>query len=414
MRGPRLAGLAALAALAVSACGAGPAPAGPAHPAVASTAAGLAASGARTAAPPGLPGCTTATTAAPRLAAARVLVRVGGDPFGVAVPPDGRFAFVSGAGPTVQVLRAGHGLVFTRARAVTVPGAQLAGETLTSGGRYLLAASDRGAVVIDVAAAEQGRPHAVLGTLAAPRGVGAIEVAVTHDSRLAFVSLEYSDEIAVFSLRRALAHGFGPADYIGAIPAGQAVVGLALSPDGRWLYGTSELARGAAPGPAGQGSLSVISVRAAATDPAHSVVATVAAGCQPVRVITSAGGAVVWVTARGSDTLLGFSAARLRSHPARSLIARAGVGEAPVGLALVDHGRQIVVADSDRFHAPGASTSLAVVRVRDALAGRPALAGFLPAGLFPREMTVAPGGGRLLVTCFGSGQLEVVDLTGLP
>lgn len=209
MRGPRLAGLAALAALAVSACGAGPAPAGPAHPAVASTAAGLAASGARTAAPPGLPGCTTATTAAPRLAAARVLVRVGGDPFGVAVPPDGRFAFVSGAGPTVQVLRAGHGLVFTRARAVTVPGAQLAGETLTSGGRYLLAASDRGAVVIDVAAAEQGRPHAVLGTLAAPRGVGAIEVAVTHDSRLAFVSLEYSDEIAVFSLRRALAHGSG-------------------------------------------------------------------------------------------------------------------------------------------------------------------------------------------------------------
>lgn len=29
-------------------------------------------------------------------------------------------------------------------------------------------------------------------------------------------------------------------------------------------------------------------------------------------------------------------------------------------------------------------------------------------------MTVAPGGRTLLVTCFGSGQLELVDLTGLP
>ena len=346
------------------------------------------------------------------LQATRALVRVGGNPFGVAVTPDGRFVFVSGAGSTVQVFRAGPGLALTRVAVVTAPGAQLAGEALTSGGRYLLVASNRGAVVIDVAAAEQGRPHAVLGTLAAPHGVGAIEVAVTHNSQLAFVSLEYSDDIAVFRLHRALVSGFGPADYVGSIPAGEAVVGLALSPDGRWLYATSELDPGVAPGRTGQGSLSVISVPRAATDPAHSVLTTVAAGCQPVRVVTSADGAVAWVTARGSNTLLGFSTALLRSHPARSLIARVGVGEAPVGLALVDHGRQIVVADSNRFDTPGASASLAVVRVADALAGRPALAGLLPAGLFPREMAVAPSGRTLLVTCFGSGQLELVSLTG--
>ena len=39
-------------------------------------------------------------------------------------------------------------------------------------------------------------------------------------------------------------------------------------------------------------------------------------------------------------------------------------------------------------------------------------AGLLPAGVFPREMTVAPSGRTLLVTCFGSGQLELVSLTG--
>ncbi len=277
----------------------------------------------------------------------------------------------------------------------------------------------------------------MLGTLAAPHGVGAIEVAVTRNSQLAFVSLEYSDDIAVFRLHRALVSGFGPADYVGSIPAGEAVVGLALSPDSRWLYATSELYPGVAPGRTGQGSLSVISVRRVATDPAHSVLTTVAAGCEPVRVVTSADGAVAWVTARGSNMLLGFSTALLRSRRARSLIARVGVGEAPVGLALVDHGRrarsliarvgvgeapvglalvdhgrQIVVADSNRFHTPGASASRAVVGVADALAGRPALAGLLPAGQFPREMAVAPSGRALLVTCFGSGQLELVSLTG--
>ena len=96
--------------------------------------------------------------------------------------------------------------------------------------------------------------------------------------------------------------------------------------------------------------------------------------------------------------MLGFSAARLRSDPARALIARVWVGEAPVGLALVDHGGRIVVADSNRFLAPGGTSSLAVVNVAAALAGKPAPAGLLPAGQFPREMAAEPGGRTLLVT----------------
>jgi DNA-binding beta-propeller fold protein YncE len=69
------------------------------------------------------------------------------------------------------------------------------------------------------------------------------------------------------------------------------------------------------------------------------------------------------LTARASDTLLGFSAARLRADPAHSLIGAVRVGEAPVGLALVRDGARIVVADSNRFNASGAASSLAVVNV---------------------------------------------------
>jgi DNA-binding beta-propeller fold protein YncE len=140
----------------------------------------------------------------------------------------------------------------------------------------------------------------------------------------------------------------------------------------------------------------------------------VGAGCGPVRVITSASGRVVWVTARASDALLGFSSALLRRSPSHALIARVRVGEAPVGLALVDQGTRIVVADSDQFQVHGSASSLAVVNVARALARQPALTGLLPAGSFPREMALEPDGRLLLVTNFASRQVEVVNVAGLP
>ena len=282
--------------------------------------------------------------------------------------------------------------------------------------------------MISVRAAEQGSGNAVLGTLSSSGGGpadGAIEVATSRDGRFAFVSLEDSQKIAVFNLQQALASHFRTTGFVGDVPAGVAPVGLAVSPDGAWLYSTSELRsfselrRAEHHGTpslelGGQGTLAVISLHKAETDPARAVVSTVTAGCSPVRVITSQNGGTVWVTARGSDMLLGFSASRLRGDPAHSLIARAEVGEAPVGLALVDSGRRVVVADSNRFGKQGARSSLAVVNVAAALAHRPALAGYLPAGGFPRQMALEPDGRVLLVTNFVSQQLETVNVTNLP
>jgi 6-phosphogluconolactonase (cycloisomerase 2 family) len=55
-----------------------------------------------------------------------------------------------------------------------------------------------------------------------------------------------------------------------------------------------------------------------------------------------------------------------------------------------------------------------VVNVAAALAGRPALLGYLPSGAFPRQMTLEPDGKTLLVTNNRSGQLELVDVASLP
>lgn len=375
------------------------------------------------------PGCTTVTQSARELpAAATAMTSVGSAlvsrgaaitlPFGVAITAAGHWAFAS-LGTFLGVLQLSAGHAPRLVRTVALP-AQAVGAALAPDGRLLLLAGGPGAMVVSVQAAEQGHGQAVLGELSSAAGVGggAIEVAVSKNSRYAFVSLEDSGQIAVFDLAKALADGFGPGAYVGAVPTQVAPVGLAVSPDGRWLYSTSEAESTAevqqSPASGEAGTLEVVSVPKAETDPAKAVVARVTAGCNPVRVVTSADGTTVWVTARESNALLAFSASRLRADPSRALLADVRVGEAPVGLALARGGSLVVIADSDRFSATGQSASLAVVSTADALAGRPALLGYLPAGKFPRDMAASQGGGIVLVANFASGQLETVNAAALP
>lgn len=383
-----------------------------------------------------LPGCTTATQRGPELPSALVTLtrmplipfriptrppvtrNLPSMPFGVAVMPDDHWGFVT-LGASVGVVRVGavgpahlvRQIGTKTGRGIKFTGA---GAVLTPDGRYLLAVNPLvgGITVISTAAAERGGKDAVLGQITVPDGRldGVIEVAVTPDGRYAFVSEEGADQVAVFNLSRALAGHYGTASYVGAIPAQFAPVGLAVSPDGKWLYSTSE-----ASGPTRNvGSLSVISVARAETDPAHSVITRVPAGCNPVRVITSSDGRVVWVTARGSDALLAFSASALADGSPHPLLESIRVGELPVGIGLARDGQLLVIADSDRFDIPGEHPSLAVVDVADMLAGRPALLGYLSSGAFPRDVASGPGGQLLLVANNASNQLETVRLDSLP
>ena len=377
--------------------------------------------GGRVPTPP--PGCGSAVQRTATLRTVHTsMVAVPGAPFDVVTTADGGWSFVS-LGSSIGVF-SDRSFAPHLAQQIPVPG-QAAGEALTHNGRYLLVANDgSGAAVIDVAAAEQGRPQAVVGLLSDAQGGfdHAIEVAMSPDDRYAFVTRETTDDLAVFNLHAALVHGFGPSAFVGTVPLGVAPVGVVVSPTGRWLYATREArtpqvstrGSGRQVTAIGTGTLSVINLVRAETDPAHAVVATVAAGCSPVRVITSSDGGVVWVIARGSNALLGFSATKLLSDPQHALLARVQVGEAPVGLIEIDHGRRIVVANSNRFGGPRASGTLSVVDTVAALARRPAVLGLIPAGSFPRQLALEPGGKVLLVTNYSSSQVEAVDLSAVP
>jgi len=360
-----------------------------------------------------MPGCVTATAtaSAPRLGAVHPrFVTLAGMPFAVAVTGNGRWSFVStGDGHSIDVLRSGGGgAPPVPVRSIGLPAAAQ-GEAITPGGRYLLAATGSGAAVVSVARAEQGRPGAVLGSLTSPGGAGAVEVTLSRNGAFAFVTLQRTGTMAVFDLRAALGSGLREPGYLGSVRLGVNPIGMTVSRDGRWLYVTSQRRDARAE----QGSLTVVDVRRAEADPAASVRAVVAAGCDPGRVITTSLGALVWVTARASNALLAFSAARLRTHPGSALIASVRVGQAPVGLTALNGGRRILVANSGAHPLRDTPASLGVVDAEAALQGRPALLGLIPAGSRPVEFALEPGGRMALVTNSASHQLEAVNLASL-
>jgi hypothetical protein len=90
------------------------------------------------------------------------------------------------------------------------------------------------------------------------------------------------------------------------------------------------------------------------------------------------------------------------------------VGEVPLGEALVDGGAKIVIADSNLNGLASAVANLAVVDVARALAGKPALLGYVATGLLPRAVVVEPGNLTLLVSDQKSGELQALRIADLP
>jgi serine/threonine protein kinase/DNA-binding beta-propeller fold protein YncE len=351
------------------------------------------------------PGCSTAAASAQSLTQVRgQTVSLGGNPFGVVVTPDGKYSFVS-LGNAVAVLNNAGSLAPAHVTTVPAPGAKK-DEAITSNGTYLLAATGSGAYVISTARAEAGDGSgAVLGKLAGPPGNPSNEVAFSPDNKFVFITFQNQGDVAVFDLAEAIAGGFGQAGLKGLIQLGSGSdpQAMAVSPDGQWLYVTGE---------SQTGRLFVVDLQKAETNPAHAVHSSAAAGCAPARVITD--GTNVWVTDRDSNALVVFSAAKLLSNPAQSLIARVSTGQTPIGLSFVNGGNEIMVADANTRGVQGAD-NLALFSTQLALQGKKgALKGFISTGQVPRELALEPGGKTLLWTDNGSGQLQAIDTGSLP
>ncbi|TVZ04904.1 hypothetical protein EAS64_09695 [Trebonia kvetii] len=367
-----------------------------------------------------VPGCSTAAAAGKTLTVSGTTVKLqNGGGYGIAVSRTGKYVFATNPDKlSVLVMNSGHTATKQYGDTVAYPGEAARGVALTSDGKYAAVAAGNMIFVENATVAEQDSGSAQAATLAVP-GVRPVTdasgVAISPDNRWGFVTLRNSNKLAVFDMAKALTSGQNqPGVFVGTITLGIHPAGLAVSPDGLWLYVVSGAkARTAAFGPS-EGVISVLSIPKLETEPSSALVAQAAAGCGATGVTVSPDGTTVWVTAQSSNALLGFSAAKLRTDPAHALTASVPVGQTPTGVIVVNGGKTIVVADSNLNGLPGAD-NLAVVDAGLAPAGKPALVGYIASGKTPLSFAQAAfDQNSLYVSDAGTAQIQILDLTTLP
>jgi len=334
-------------------------------------------------------------------------VKLSGHPFSAIPSHDGCTIFVSLPGNGQSRIATLNRSAPTPAREVAVEG-EVTGMNLSPDSRFLAAATGSGVAVFDTARLTDGAGDALLTASDDGAHAGSIYTAFTPDGHFLFAANERSASLSVYDARglpQSLKH-------IGQIAVGRAPVGLTFSPDGKYLYSTSQVGPETWPlrctreGPRHpEGLLAVIDVAKATSDPAHAVLAGVAAGCNPVRVALAPGG-TLFVTARGDDALEAFDAQKLLIDAPHAQLAKVRVGSSPVGV--IAAGGKIVVTNSDRFGG-GDHQTLSVLEPANLAAPQASI----PAGGFPRELSVTADGALLLATNFASRDIELIDLARL-
>jgi DNA-binding beta-propeller fold protein YncE len=305
------------------------------------------------------------------------------------------------------------------------------GAVLTHDGRLLIVANGDGEEFFDASLLISGQGKPLIGSISDGAGSATIYANVTSDDKFLFVSDERTQTITVINLERARSSSFSQDDVVGKIPVANSPISIEFSVDGKYLFATSEVARrdygwklecqpegpnASSPGQDWpQGVIHVVDLAKSETDPAHSVLGNVPAGCSTVRLVLSAKGEVAYVTARNSNTVMAFDTAKLVSDPAHAMTGWERVGSAPVGVAVFDDGKKVVATNSNRFAGKADDKQfLSVIDAAKLSSGAPALLGTIPAGAFPRELRVTADGRTLLLTNFNSSTLEIIDLERLP
>ncbi len=340
-----------------------------------------------------------------------------GAPFGVVPSSDSRHLFLATAAGEkgLAAYDIGDGNL-TRTGFVALDGAT--DFSLTPDGSLAVVAGSGHVYFIDTAKLIAGGQGALLGHMALSET--SINTAVSPDGHFAFVAEEGEAVITVIDLDKARAGNFAKSAVIGRIAVGYSPIAIVFSKDGQWIYVTVEAAANSLNWPNtcndetgrggashAQGAVITLNTAAAEAGSDRAVAGIAAAACSAVRLKLSDDGARAYVTARASGEVVAFDTAGLPGKVSRSPATTAPVGPSPVGIT--GDGDHLFVALSNRFKQGQGESSVVIVDPQTL-----AVTGSIPAGVFPREVTVTPDHRWLFISNFGSNDLEQVDLKAVP
>jgi DNA-binding beta-propeller fold protein YncE len=340
-----------------------------------------------------------------------------GHPFSALPSADGCWLFVSveQAKHGAVVVMKNHDGLFVVDHVVALPHYAF-GEALSPDGRVLVATGGESTSVLSVAKLEQGASDAVLGELSGGAGAGAVYAAIAPDNRHVFISDEHKARIDVFDLGQHKTAGSAAGQLVGSVPVAYSPVGLAFSPDGKWLYATNQ--RGPASMPAScateqggihrhpAGLLLRIDVAKAISDPRHSLIAALRAGCNPVRVAVSPDGSQLWVSARGGDALLDIDAHDWLAGNKQPKTMSYAIGTSPVGVAVRPDDKQVWVALSARFNQDSNGKIVGLTGFNKSTPLKQ-LAATTPG--FPRELAFLSDGHTLVATLYDANKVVLLQ-----
>jgi YVTN family beta-propeller protein len=299
-------------------------------------------------------------------------ISVGINPVGVALTPDGAFAYVAN-----QTFPGTVSVIDTRSNAVisTIPvGPFPTGIAITPNGRfvYVVDGTSPGAVsVIDTITRN------VVATI--PEGVFPDWVAITPDGAFAYVTNTFSTPAYISVISTATN------TQVATIPVGQQPAGIAITPNGAFAYVTDVLA----------GNVDVIDLRT------NSLVSTIAVGINPGRVSITRDGAFAYVSNFNSGSI---SVIDTRTN---TVAATVPVGIEPLDTAFSSDGLLAYVADSNFFTGQGSVSVIDTISrtvvatltpgsVPDGVAATPAPLSTSPGCVFslsPANQSFGPQGG---------------------
>jgi DNA-binding beta-propeller fold protein YncE len=230
----------------------------------------------------------------------------------------------------------------------------------------------------------------------ARQNAGTLELAFTLDGNYVFATNEYINTVSVIQVNGGTSPALAATVAVGLTPTGIAM-------DANYAYVICQDAAA---------QLQVIDIATAITNPSVSIVATVSAGTDPVRIVLGSTGGedYAWVSDRGGNAVLTFNTADLISSPGSGPLATTPVGIAPVGLLLFGGGDYIAVSNSNRFSNPLSDGTMTVLDTTTVLSqSGSSVVATVNAHLFPREFGAVPDGSTFFLTNFSSGEVMVFD-----
>jgi YVTN family beta-propeller protein len=350
-----------------------------------------------------------------------------GHPFMALATPDGCWIFVSmqqGRPPLqagVAVVHRMRGMV-TLARVIPLENSAV-GMVLSHDGKMLIVTNGDYVDFLDLERMKSGEGDPRLGRIYGGPDVAETNVNVTPDDRLLFVSDHAipKETASVYRLDKAREANFKGDFKVGSIHVGREVLAILFAQNPRYVYIAAEQAGSDTTWPAAcpqnppvkkavEGIVNVIDVKRAETDPADSIVASIKAGCVATRMALSPKGDRLYVTARADNALVVLDTTKFLSDPEHAKVATVPVGVSPMGVALMDGGKKLVVTNVGIIDEP---QSLTVIDAAKVTSGSEAVLGTIAVGSGPRDAALTTDGRTLFVPNFNSRTLRLIDVARL-